>query len=315
MFSWYDDFTMVLVKKLIFAPLFLLLLGLLFYFISPLLKTTDLIFSLNLQTVYQLIILSILIITTALMFVIFASLALDWKLVVPISILSALMPLLFTPIDLGIVFGIGIIISLGLTYLSLENKMKSYITFQGPALLSPSIKQLTVLLILSLSLGYYLSINNQIAKKGFEIPDSLIDNTLKIMPQTNLPTTQLPQIPPEQLDLLKKNPELLKQYNIDPKMLDNLPTSSAKSSSKTLSNPGVELIKPMIKEQLQNIIKPYQTIIPAVLALFLFLTLQTFVSVLEIFLSPVIWLIFNILERTGFVKFESEMREVKKLIV
>lgn len=301
---------MILVKKLTFASVFWLSLAVLFYFASPLLKTTDLLFSLNLQTLYQLIILSVLILTSALMFVIFATLALDWKLVLPTVILSALIPLLFTPFNLGIVFGIGLIVSLGLAYLNSENRMKSYLTFQASTLLSPSVKQLAVLLILTLSVGYYLSINNQVAQKGFEIPDSLIDTALKLMPQTNLPVAQLPQITPDQIELLKKNPEILKQYGIDPKQLDSLPVSKNTPSLNT-----TDMIKPLIKQQLQNIIKPYQKIIPAVLALIFFLTLQTFVSILEIFLPPIIWIIFLILEKTNFIHFKTEMREVKKLVV
>ncbi|MDO8640997.1 MAG: hypothetical protein Q7R33_05585, partial [Nitrosarchaeum sp.] len=159
----------------------------------------------------------------------------------------------------------------------------------------------------TLSITYYLSINKELSQKGFEIPDSLIDSTLKLMPQTNLPTAQLPQLPPEQIELLKQNPDLLKQYGVDPKLLDSLPTQTTNSTN--------ELIKPLIKDQLQNIIKPYQNFIAPVLALLFLLTLQSFTAILGLFISPILWLIFLLLEKTNFIHFESEMREVKKMVV
>ncbi len=328
---------MILVKKLAFALPFLALLAGLILFASPFLKTAELIFSLNWQTFYQLLSLCVLILASALIFTIFAALSLDWRLILPVTALAAFIPLLFTSPPLSFVLGFGIAASLFLSYINLESRMKSYLTFQGTTLLSPIVKRLAGFLILTLSVSFYFSVSKQTAQSGFEIPDSLIDNVLKITPSPSLPVqgftygstgspqpglvAQLPQVTPEQLELLKKNPSLLRQYGIDPKTLDNLttppakPTSSVKPSAQTTPsiNPATEMIRPLIKNQLQNMLKPYQKIIPAVLALLLFLTLQSFVAVLEIFLSPIIWLVFYTLEKTGFVRFEVEMRQVKKL--
>ncbi len=251
---------MVLFKKSVFGFLFLAFLAGTIIFTLPMLKDSSLIFSLNLQTFYSLIILSTLILATSIIFAVFKALAFGLILLSP-----------------------------------------------SASLLSPTIKLVATLIIFTLSITYYLSVNNQIAREGFEIPDSLIESSLKLMPQTDLPTAQLPQLPPEQIELLKQNPDLLKQYNIDPKLLDSLPTQTTNSTN--------ELIKPMIKDQLQNIIKPYQNFIAPILALLLFLTLQSFTTILGFFIPPILWLIFLILEKTNFVRFEVEMREVKKLVV
>lgn len=208
---------MILVKKSVLILSFLSFLIATILFAWPMFQNTNLIFSLNLQTFYSLITLSVLILATALAFAVLKALTFGLVLLLPAS-----------------------------------------------SLLSPTVKQVAGILILILSLVFYLSVSKQIAQKGFEIPDSLIESSLNMMPQQNLPS---------------------------------------------------ELIKPMITEQLQNIIKPYQNIIPAILALLLFLTLQSFVAILGIFLSPIIWLIFYILEKTNFIHFETEMREVKKLVV
>lgn len=232
-------------------------------------QNTNLIFSLNPQTLYSLITLSVLILATALTFAIFKALTFGLVLLLP-----------------------------------------------APSLLSPIVKQVTGILILLLSLGFYLSVNQKIAQNGFEIPDSLIDTALKVS-QPSIPVqgfkydkTLMAQITPDQLELLKKNPELLKQYGIDPKTLDSLPVSVSTPDLNTTA-----MIKPLVKDQLQNIIKPYQNFIAPILALLFFLTLQSLTALLGLFISPILWLIFLLLEKTNFIHFETEMREVKKLVV
>src|SRR3990172_10609958 len=116
----------------------------------------------------------------------------------------------------------------------------------------------------------------------------------------------LPQIPPEQLDLLKKNPDLLKQYGLDPKLLDTL--TAPQKSTAAPANLTNELIKQTVKDQVQNFIKPYLNFIPAGLAILLFFTFHAFISIANLLISPLLWLIFLILEKTGFTKFTVEQR-------
>ncbi|MDO8618400.1 MAG: hypothetical protein Q7R49_00480, partial [Candidatus Daviesbacteria bacterium] len=51
-------YIMILLKKLIFAPFFLIILGLFFYQLTPLLESYDFIFSLSSDTLIQLITIS-----------------------------------------------------------------------------------------------------------------------------------------------------------------------------------------------------------------------------------------------------------------
>lgn len=271
----------------------------------------------ELNTFIQLITVSLLVLFSSLIFVLIASLSSGLKIIIPIIILTATLPFALIETKLAIILAAIIFISLLLTFVGLETKLKNYLTFNANSLLSPSIKQLSRLLILGLSLIYYLSVNSVIQQQGFQIPDSLIDAALKFTPQSNLPVqAQLPQLTSEQLELLKKNPQLLKQYGIDPKMLDNVslstPSNKAKPSSTTDMN---SFLKQTVKEQIQSLIKPYQDFIPAILALLLFFTLQSFIAVLSIFLSPLLWLIFLVLEKTNYIHYEIEMREAKKLVV
>jgi len=295
---------MPILKKLIFAPIFLTVFILLIIQLNPILKSYDFIFSLSVNTLIQLIIIAALISLSSFLYILFATLAGDWKISLPVGAIAAVMPLMLMEVSLGLVFATAILASILLVSLTLDSALKSYLNFQPASLLGPFIRRLSMLLILAFCLIYFLSSNKLIAQKGFEIPDSLIDTALKMTP---LPTeqTQLPNISPDQIEMLKKNPELLKQYNLDPKILDTLDQP----------NPTNDLIKQTVKDQIQNFIKPYQSFIPAGLAVILFLTLQSLTSIFNLPIHPLLWLTFFILEKTGFTKYQIETREVKKLVV
>lgn len=260
---------MLNVKKLFFAPLFLISLSALIYQLSPLLKSYDFIFSLSIDTLIQLIALSALISLSSFLFILFVTLALDWRLTVPLGILTLPVPFVFLEATQALVFSVGILVSLLLTSLNLESSLKSYLTFQPNSLLGPPIRHLSQLLILTICVVYFLSANKIIAQNGFQIPDSLIDTALKFsQPQTN------------ELQSLTNN-----------------------------------LIKSAVKTQIQDFIKPYLSFIPATLAILLFLTLQSLTSLINLLIYPLLWLIFFILEKSGFIKFEIEQRPVKKMVV
>ncbi|MDO8576809.1 MAG: hypothetical protein Q7R82_00550 [Candidatus Daviesbacteria bacterium] len=308
---------MILLKKLTFAPLFLIVFALFAYQLTPFLKSYDFIFSLSINTLLMLIALSFYIFFSCLLFILFATLAHDLKLVLPVAFLSALTTLFFLEPALALIFAVAIFISLLFAYLSLDNSLKSYLTFKPEALLGPAVRVLSGFLIAALCLIYFFSASKIIAQNGFQIPDSLIDTALKMAP-TNLTgeqeavPTQLPSISQEQLDVLKKNPELVRQSGLDPKILDTLNQPKSAKAPQILTQ---DLIKQTIKDQIQNFIKPYINFIPAILAVLLFLTLQSFVAMINLLIYPLLWLTFYILEKTGFVKFEVEQRPVKKLVV
>lgn len=307
---------MVYIKKLIFAPLFLIVFAGLIYQVNPFFSSYDFIFSLSLDTLIQLIIIAILTSISSLLFGLFVTIASDWKLTLPVSIISAGVSFAFVPSALALILTVAIFVSFLLTNLNLDSALKSYLNFQPASILGPSIRHLSGFLILSFCLVYFFSANQVITQNGFQIPDSIIDTALKMasLPKATDQTeqTNLPQLTPEQLDLLKKNPGALKQYGLDPAILDTLSQPQSSKAPQNLTN---DLIKQTVKDQVQNFIKPYINFIPAVLALLLFLTLQSLVSTINILIYPLLWLIFLILEKTGFVKFEVEQRTVKKMVV
>lgn len=284
-------YSMKIAKKLFFAPFFLLAFVFSIYQLNPLLASYDFIFSLSFEILISLVIISALILSSASLFVLSATIASNWKISLPVGIIASAVPLIFIPSSLALIFAVAVLVSFLLTSLNLDSTLKSYLTFKPFALLGPSIRHLSTLLILSFCLIYFLSASKAVAQNGFQIPDSLIDTALKMTP---LPSeqTQLPNISPDQISKLPADAvEMLKK------------------------NPANDLIKKTVKDQVQNFIKPYMSFIPALLAVLLFLTFQSLVSLLNLFIYPLLWIIFLILEKTGFVKFELEQRPVKKLVV
>jgi len=296
---------MILIKKLIFVPLFLISLTLLIHQITPLLASYDFIFSLSLNTLITLINISILISLSSLLFILCATIAADWRISLSAAIIGSAITFIFMDPAFAVIFTVAIFISFLLSNLNLDVALKSYLNFQPSSLLSPPIRHLSGLLILAICIVYFFSTSKIIGQNGFQIPDSLIDTAIKMvpLPETNTQTEQanLPQITGEQIELLKKNPELLKQSG-----LDNITQPPA-----SLTN---DLIKQTAKDQIQNFIKPYINFVPAGLAVLLFFTLQFFTSILNLLIYPLLWLTFFILEKTGFVKFTTDMRPVKKMV-
>lgn len=307
---------MVILKKLTFAPLFLVSFLTLIYLINPLFKSYDFIFSLALSTLIVLVNISLLISLSSLLFIVLATIAQDWRISMPLSIIGSAVPFIFLDSSLAFVFATGIFLSLLLSNLNLDVALKSYLNFQPSSLLGPPIRHLSGLLILAICIVYFFSASKIIAQNGFQIPDSLIDTTLQLttssLPNIQTEQASLPQITPEQLDLLRKNPELLRQSGLDPKILESLTNPQKNQPPANLAN---NLIKQTVKDQIQNFIKPYISFVPVGLAILLFLTLQFFTSITNLFIYPLLWLLFLILEKTNFIKFETEQRTVRKMVV
>src|SRR3989338_3810356 len=212
---------MNIIKKASLAPIFLLFLSLTAYLFNPYLASIDKLFVLNAASLTEILLLCLAIVASSLSFILFATLAADWKIIFPIAVMSAIIPFIFTNPAIGIILGVLIFASLMVIHLSLENNLKTYTDFKPATLLAPPIRQLITLIILSLCLAFYLSANNLISQKGFEIPDSLIDASLNFVPK-------------DQLEQLKQNPELLKQSGLNLEALEKMETNSSSSVTKNL---------------------------------------------------------------------------------
>lgn len=318
---------MPLVKKLAFAPLFLILIAILSIQINPILKDYSLIFSLSEKTLFQFGWIVLLVMLTSFTFIVFCSLSQDFKMIGPVSLIGSLMPLFLVSISYSYIISLGFLVSFSLVGLILINKLKSYLNFQPTVLFSSPIKNLTSILIVVISLTYYFSISEVIYDKGFEIPDTLIESVMPFI-NSSLNTNQfikgerylaqIPQLTPENIEYLKAHPELLKQYNVDPKVLDSLSSQAKGTGSKVgaSSIPLTNLItKDLIKNQVNQMVKPFEKWVPLILATLFFSLLMSFNWIISFLVAPFLYLTFKALEKSGYVHFEKEMREVKKMVV
>lgn len=304
-----------MLKKLIFSPIFIIFYAFLLLTFKPFLNSYDLIFSLSSDSFIQLITVASLFCLTSLSFGIFATLAQDLKIVAPVGLLASILPMFFLNPIHGLILSVTSFAAFAITFITLGNKLKNYLTFNAPALLIPSFKSLITFLILAFSIIYFLSVNQVITKSGFQIPDSFIDSALNFMPQSDLGESaniNIPKISNEQLEMLKKNPALLKQSGLDPKILESLSGGNNSKSPQNLAN---NLIKDTVKSQVQGIINPYIKFVPIILTVLLFFTLQSLTSLIGLLAYPLLWIIFLLLEKTGFIRFEIEQRPVKKLTI
>lgn len=325
---------MPFLKKIIFAPVFLVFIVSVIYFYQPILNQYLDIFFSSYGGLYEFGILAIIITLTSLSFCLYITFTQDIKFAVPLALATLAIPFIFLKPQLALIVGIGLLLSLTITYFTLQISLKSYVNFQPGNLLSGPIKTLNTFIVLVLAFGFFLNANSIIQTQGFKIPEALIDWAIDLSLQgQNIPVkgerylAQLPSLTQEQLDLLKQNPQVLEQYGLDPNDLDEF-VPGANSSTPASTNqaavqvvpslPGMNLkdiIKAQITDSLDQMIKPYLFAIPFVLA-FLFYSLTGFcLWIVSMFINPVIFLMFYIFEKSGFLKFEKEMREVKKIVV
>lgn len=292
---------------------------------------------------------------TSLFFVIFSALAQDLKIVGSVIFVSLILPFIFLPLSFTIIFlGFGFMVFLVIFY-AVYNKMLHYIDFKPGALLSSSIRYLTIGLILVMSVSYFLAVNLKFQSPDFAIPDQVIDSIIKMSTSSFNPSSQLlqlqgfkttklaqsqPTITPEQLEMLRNNPELLKQFGLDPSVLDSFnnspssgsttkpsPTSSTRRTTPSTSPSNIPSLTPnlldpssgpinsLLKGQIEGIIKPLLPFLPFLFASSFFMIIFSQLFFLTILTTPLLWFVFWILEKSKLVHFEKEMREVRKLVV
>lgn len=300
-------------KKLAFALPFLITFTYLVYLTKPVLGSFDSFLALDLASLKPLVLLAAAALLASLFFIVFVTLSQDWKMTFLVTAISSAAPFLVFHSPFNLLLSAGFSISLFFSAAVLDNKLKTYLDFQPGALLSPPARDLATLLVLVISLTYLFSLDSQIKQRGFQLPDSFIDSTLNfyrsVAPDEQL-TPRLTDQQKQQLRSLKDNPQLLKQSGYTLKDLRSLEQAA---DGKTRALP--DSIKQNLKDQLQAMIRPYLNFIAPILALLAFLTLTSFIALLAL-LSPILlWSLFVLLKLTRLVKFETETRPVKKLVV
>ncbi len=301
---------MFLFKKIFFGIPFILFFIVYCLSLKNFLQNPSLILSVDHTVITQFLFLTFSAFFTMFFFVIFATLCDGWKIFLSTLPTIFLSSYLLTPLSLRVIFSSVTCILFILLYASLQKKLDGYITFRPDILLAPSIKQgITVLLLVS-SLSLYFSEQKIIQQRGFSFPPGLIETLVQFFPKDQL----LPGLSPnqdisqEQLEEVKKNPQLLEQLGIDPALLDQqkIPDNQPQT---------LVILTTSLQNQMNTLIKPYASYIPFLFSILFFFTIKFFISLLSILLGSMLTFIFWILAKTKYVTYITEVRTVKKLVV
>ncbi len=315
---------MVYFKKLIFAPVFLALITAGLYFYKLILDKHTQVFFENYGGLIDFGIFALILLLASLTYCLFITFTQSIKYTLPLALLSFPSSFIFLDTRLAIVTGIGIFLSLLAGYFTLKSNLSTYINFKASSIFSGPIKSLNLLILLTLSLGYYLNSNLIIQTQGFKIPDPLLDWAIDLsLGGANIPVLgekyYIAQTGTfqEQLEYLKTHPELMKEYGLKPEDLEtfsNLTGTVNETPSKPQSNIK-NVIKTQVSDSLSQVIKPYLFVVAIILAVMFFSEASFMLWILSLLLSPTLLLLFYIFEKSGFIKFADETRIVKKIII
>lgn len=280
--------------------------------------------------------LAIFILGFSLSYSLFVTFTQSFKYILPFSLLISPAPFLFFSLNISLILMIGFLIISILAFLNFQTNLKTYINFKPVEILNSPIRILNTLIVLLLSFAFYFHTNYIIQTEGFKLPEPLIDWAIDLSLKQNNPPVlgerylaQIPSLTPEQLEVLKQNPQILESYGLNPDDLDqyvkNMPSNQQASPNQnavTLNPSSImpqanlkDVIKAQISNSLDAAIKPYLFAIPIILAFMLYSFTSLILWLLSFLISPILILIFYILEKSDFIKFETEMREVKKIVI
>lgn len=290
--------SMLMFKKLFFAPFFLLVLFITLIYSTPILGNISLLLSLDLSALIPIIVISLGVLLSGLLFAVFVTFCQDIRLILIVALLGSLLPLFqgFSATSLIEVFGLAF--SFFMIAFVLQNKLNHYLNFQPTVLLIPSIKNIATILCLTLSFAYFFAVRTTIQTHGIQIPDNVINPLMQFSNPLSSDSTAS-----EITNQLQEQDSASMLSQLGSGALNSALTDAQQTAKTTLEN------------QINQEAKTYEPLISATLALLFFLTINSTAALLAFLLYPTIWLLFKLLEEIEFSKFVVEMREVKKLVV
>ena len=266
---------MLLIKKLLFVVPFLLLVTVFLNQLGPLLQDPKHLLSLSTDILVQLALLIAYILLTSLLFTVFATLANDWKIVIPVLFLAAALPLFMTEQPVNASLALGILVALASTYGLFFHTLATYLSFQPVNLLAPTVERTATFILLAIAIVYFQASAKDIRLNGFEVPESFVGSILQLIPTQEL--------------------------------------TPASQNLTRLSIQEQQSVVVALTKQIQDLLVPYLPYIPIILSVSFFATAKMLLSLETLAVAPLLWLFFLVLAKIGFTHYVTEQREVKKL--
>lgn len=268
-----------MVKKALFGVVVFVLWTLALTLLAGLLADPVQILGLDIRLGLNLVLLAVLVSLSGGFFAVYMAIADDWRFGVSLLVLISVAAVFLLPYPQALVVGAGTFLGGLIVLWSLKKSLSTYLNWSVGGVLMPSVRLMCPLMFLGFAASFYFASSAVLAEKGFEIPDSLIDPILKMIPT-------------------------------DPGGLGGQAGGGVSPAS--AQN---ELIKQTVKSQLDSFIKPIEGYMPGALSVLLYLTLAGVASLFNVVTMLVLTLTFAVLKSMKFVKFATETRQIQKLTV
>lgn len=297
-------------KQLIFGVAYLLLLGWMVYECGQIVGNPWIIFDLGWGSLWEIIMFAILVGFSGLLFGLNVVMSKEKLIDIGVVIVGGMMPLAIIGILNGIILGVTILTGELLALMMIRGSLKSYLTFSASNILVPGVKNLTMVVLIGVSIIYGINLQKDVNKNGFRLPDGIVDSAIKLSGgdmQNNSTSV---------MESLGQNSELLTQFGItpeqlkslDPSMVDKLPGGSKQVNQQTI-------LKDAVNKQLSNAVAPFLAYVGIVMGGLFLISMLGIIGLIYPLLGMAVWGIFKIMENSGMIRFEKEMREVRKLVV
>ncbi len=241
-------------------------------------------FALNAGMLPRFALTSVALAAAGLSFSIFVTLAGRWAIIVPVLGIASTTAFITLPLPNSAILALGMLtVSVGIAFL-LQRSLQTYLTFNPISLLAPPARRWITSILIVTSVAFWISTNHIVNTAGFTIPDTILDQTLSLLPA--------------------------------PTKSSSIEQPSAKSDSASAEPAETRgMVRQLVKEQINQLLKPYLPWIPLVLALLFFVTLQSLTSLFAMLLPPLLLSLFWAMEKLGFTSYVVETRQVRKLVV
>lgn len=201
-------------------------------------------------------------------------------------------------------WAIGVIgmLSLAIEWLFIKQSLTSYLNFSAGSIIMPGAKAATTIMMIGVSIVYGLSMQENVRVNGFHIPDEIINEAIKLSGQSGGNSAA------DQLDING----LASQFGVSAEQLKSV---DVKKLGGLVGQQTETKIRQAVDQQLSSLVAPilpYWGILAGSLFLLTMLGLLGFFYPLD---WGLIWLVFKSMEKMGAIHFQTEMREIKKLVI
>lgn len=295
-------------KQLVFGVIYLCLLGWTIYWSEQIVGNPWMVFDLGWNSLWELVVFDLWIGLSGLLFAVSVVMSKEKLIDIGVIVVGGILPLAMLGVS-GIILGVIILSGEILTLMMIRRSLKSYLTFSASNILMPGVRSLAMVILVGMSIIYGVNLQIEVNKNGFRLPDGIVDSAIKLSGGDTNSSTSV-------MDSLSQNSGLLAQFGVsqeqlktvDPKIIEQF-----LGSNKQISQQSV--IKDAINKQVASAVAPVLPYMGMMMGGLFLISMLGIIGLIYPLLGGLTWGLFILMERIGLIRFEKEMREVRKLVV